>query len=100
MIYFKKIQSEKGLIVVLCDKDLYGKEFSEGEVILAINDFYKGEEVNDVNREILDNAILINAIGKESIEILIKHSIITEEDLKEIKYVKGIPYIFIIKDEI
>jgi len=100
MIYFKKIQSEKGLIVVLCDKDLYGKEFSEGEAILIINDFYKGEEVNDVDKETLDNAILINAIGKESIEILIKHSIITKEDLKEVKYIKGVPYVFVVKDEI
>jgi len=100
MIYFKKIQSERGLIVVLCDKDLYGKEFVEGDVVLTINEFYIGEEVEDVDKKTLEDAIVINAIGNESIDILIKQSIIDEEDLKEIKYVKGVPYVFIVKDEI
>jgi len=100
MIYLKKIFSEKGLIVVLCDRDLYGKEFVEGDVVLNINEFYKGEEVNDIDEKTLEDAILINAIGKESIEILIKRSIINEEDLKEVRYVQGIPYVFIVKDEV
>jgi len=100
MIYLKKISSEKGLIVVLCDRDLYGKEFVEGDVVLNINEFYKGEEVNDVDEKTLEDAVLINAIGKKSIEILIKHSIINEEDLKEVRYVQGIPYVFIVKDEV
>jgi len=100
MIYFKKIQSEKGSIIVLCDKDLYGKEFVEGDVVLTINEFYIGEEVKDVDKKELNDAILINAIGKESIEILIKQSIINEEDLKEVRYIKGIPYVFIVKDEL
>jgi len=100
MIYLKRIYSEKGLIVVLCDKDLYGKEFVEGDVVLNINEFYKGEEINDIDEKTLEDAILINAIGKESIEILIKRSIINEEDLREVRYVQGIPYVFIVKDEV
>ncbi|RDD52573.1 DUF424 family protein [Nanoarchaeota archaeon NZ13-N] len=100
MIFLKKIESKDGLILILCDKDLYGKEFSEGEVVISINDFYIGEEVNEVEPSILEEAIMINAIGKEAIDILIKNSILKDDDIGEVRYVKGVPYIFIVKDEV
>ncbi len=98
MICLRKIESSEGLILILCDKNLIGKEFQEGEAILSINDFYRGEEIEDIENSLLERAIVINAIGKESINILIKKSILDQEDLEEVKYIQGVPYIFIVKE--
>jgi hypothetical protein len=98
MIYVREIKSPDGIILILCDKDLYGKEIREGEVVLKINKFYKGKEVKDLETEILEKAYLINAIGKESINILMEKKILDQEDLKNIKYVKNVPYVFIIRE--
>ncbi|MEM4882048.1 MAG: DUF424 family protein [Nanopusillaceae archaeon] len=94
----KIINSPQGNIVILCDEDLYGKEFINGDKILKITSFYKGESVKGVDKSILEKANIINAIGKKSIEILIKNEIISKDELKEIKYIKDIPYIFIVKE--
>jgi len=35
-----------GLLVSICDKEVFGKEFKEGEVVLKVSEpFYGGDEV-------------------------------------------------------
>lgn len=84
--------------MILCDEELYGKEFSEGKKILKITSFYKGESVTDVDENIIKRMDIINAIGKKSIELLIKKKIISNEDLNEVKYIQGVPYVFIVRE--
>lgn len=91
MIYFREINMENGKMIILCDKDLYGKRIEDGEFVIEINDFYKGKEVNDI--EIKDFDVIL-AVGKESIDLLSKKGIL--DDKKYIKYVKNIPYVFIV----
>lgn len=98
MIFYKKINTKDSIIIILCDENLYGKEFKENNKILKINEFYLGEKVKDIEDNILENATVINAIGEESISLLIKKKIILEEDKKYIKYISNIPYIFIIRE--
>ncbi|MEM0379210.1 MAG: DUF424 family protein [Candidatus Aenigmatarchaeota archaeon] len=98
MIFLKIIDSPQGKILILCDEDLYGKEFRNGDCILKITSFYKGKIVEDVDQSILEEANMINAIGKKSLEILVKKNIISKEELKEVKYIEEIPYVFIVKE--
>ena len=71
------------IIVTLCDEELVGKEFDEFYVSPK---FYGGQKKTE--KEILQditNAGMINALGKESIDFLIKNHLITEESVVLIK---------------
>ncbi|BFI73369.1 hypothetical protein YN1_3560 [Nanoarchaeota archaeon] len=93
MILVKKYRDNNGNVIVLCDKDLYGKKFEEGELILNINDFFKGEERENINEEEIEDCYFIYAVGEESIKILKEKNIINDNDIKRIK---GIPYVFVL----
>ncbi len=70
MILVKKYRDSYGNVLVLCDKDLYGKKFEEGDLILDINDFFKGEEKENISEEEINDSYFIYAVGEESIKIL------------------------------
>ncbi|MGB9674955.1 MAG: DUF424 family protein [Nanopusillaceae archaeon] len=88
----RKYKDMYGDVIVLCDKDLYGKVFEEGDKILNINEFFKGEERENVSKEEIESSYFVYAVGRESINILKKYNFIEESDVKTIK---GIPYVFL-----
>ncbi|MBU2639756.1 MAG: DUF424 family protein [Nanoarchaeota archaeon] len=74
-----KIHKAEGrAIVAIADKDLIGKEFSEGEKYLNISkSFYKGEEKDEEEiLKLLKDVNSVNAVGKESIKFCIKHELV------------------------
>ena len=93
MILVKKYRDSYGYVLVLCDKNLYGKRFEEGEFVLELNEFFNGEEREKVDEKDFDDIYFIYAVGEESINILKEKRIIEEKDIKKID---GIPYTFII----
>ena len=93
MIWVKKYRDNYGEVVVLCDKDLYGKRFEEGEFVLEINDFFKGEEKENISDEDIKDCYFIYAVGEKSVKILKEKNIISDEDVKRIK---NIPYVFVL----
>lgn len=93
MIYKRIIDNGDFRILILSDKDLYGKKFEEGEFILEINEFFVGEEIEKVNIKELYKYDVIYAVGEESINMLVDSGII---DKKDAKYIKGVPYVYIL----
>jgi Uncharacterized conserved protein len=93
MILVKKYRDSYGYVLVLCDKNLYGNRFEEGEFVLELNEFFKGEERERVDEKDFDDIYFIYAVGEESLNILKEKKIIEEKDIKRIA---GIPYTFII----
>ena len=93
MILLRKYRDNYGYVLVLCDKDLYGKTFEEGEFVLELNEFFKGDEREKVDEKDFEDIYFIYAVGEESINILKEKRIIEEKDIKKIA---GIPYTFII----
>ena len=95
----KKHFNEGRLILAICDTGLIGKTFEDNTGFLNLKSgFYKGEEVSDDKIiELFNKAYIINAVGKESIDLLVKEKIIRAEQIKQIK---NIPYIQIVFDEI
>ncbi len=82
-------------IVAVCDKELLGKYFEEGNRQLDIKeDFYDGEEkskeeVIDMLKELRKEDSTFNIVGKESIEAGLKAKLISK---KGVMKVKGIPF--------
>lgn len=87
MILIKIHSSEHTEILTLCDSDLIGEKLFNITISKA---FYEGEKYEEKYLKVLKEAQNINALGKESIELLLKHKIITEED---IKYYDKIPHV-------
>jgi len=78
-------------LVAICDSELLGKKFEEGNLQLDLTaDFYKGEEkgVEEV-REIIKDAYIVNVVGGESIAFFVKLGIIEQEHVLK---VAGVPH--------
>lgn len=81
----------EGGILSLCDKELIGKILAEGDIEIKVSEsFYKGENYSkEMLEEMAKNARNINAIGKESIDFLIKLGIIDKEN---VRFVNKVPF--------
>jgi len=97
-MYVNVIKSYRD-VVAICDSELIGKKFEEGELQLDVKEsFYKGEQVDE---EKLLNIIdfhkqedaTFNIVGEKSINLALKEGIIQEEAIKKIQ---GIPYVFVL----
>jgi len=82
-------------VVAVCDSELIGKRFEEGEFQLDVKEsFYRGKEfskeevIEIMKQKILEDATF-NIIGKESISAAISTGIISEEAVGRIK---GVPF--------
>ncbi len=86
-------------VVSICDSDLLGKIFEEGQFQLDVKEgFYKGEEMDeDETREIIlkmaAEDATFNIVGKKSISIAIKTGLIAKEGIKSIQ---GIPFTMVL----
>ncbi|MBI4150522.1 DUF424 family protein [Candidatus Woesearchaeota archaeon] len=75
----------------MCDADLVGKRFEEGNLQLDLTgDFYAGEEKTETEAgDILRNADHANLVGQKSVALGIQEGIIDEA---HVQHVKGIPH--------
>ena len=86
-------------IVAICDSDLLGKKFEEGEFQLDVKEsFFKGdekskEETIEIIKDMSKEDATFNIVGKESTKAAIEAGIITEEGVKEIQ---GIPFALVL----
>ena len=89
-------------VVTICDKELLGKTFEEGEKQLDVKEsFYKGEEGKLMTPEETKEIIKIwtqedatfNIIGEKSTQLALEENIIKKDS---IGYVNKIPYAMIL----
>ncbi|NMB66968.1 DUF424 family protein [Candidatus Woesearchaeota archaeon] len=86
-------------IVALCDSELIGKKFEEGNLQLDIKeDFFKGEDFNEEQASLIlkkmekeDATFYI--VGEKSINLCIKKDLIKKDF---VKYIQGIPFCLIL----
>ena len=79
-------ETPKGLLVSVCDPDILGETFENGNVSLTVTeDFYGGEEVDEAQViESLDRAAVANLVGVQTIELAIEHGFVAEGNVLEI----------------
>ena len=90
-MYMKKYETDGHVVVAVCDKDILGKKFKDGIVVLKLDEgFYKGEEAceNEV-KEALLCATIANIAGKRSIACAVGCGSI---DPDNVIFIEGIPH--------
>jgi len=95
-MYFKKHITKDRIIIAICDENIIGKKFVDGEYILEVSErFYKGERKSEEElKKILESYENVNLAGKKTIEFALKLKVINEESVIKIK---GIPHAQIIQ---
>lgn len=90
-MYMKKYDTEGQTIVAVCDKSIIGKKFSEGALVLKLEEcFYKGEEACEEEvKEALSCATIANLAGEKSIACAVDCGCI---DPRTIIFIDGIPH--------
>ncbi len=90
-MYMKKYHAEEQTIVAVCDKDIIGRKFREGELVLKLEaSFYKGDEVNKTEViEALAGATIANVSGEKSIACAVDCGCI---DPDTVIFIEGIPH--------
>ena len=83
--------TQNGNIIAICDSELLGRVFEEGEKSLDLSaSFYQGDEmsVNDI-LELLKDAYIVNAVGTDSVELVLKNNLVKKGNIRKIS---GVPY--------
>lgn len=86
-----KIHESYRIIVALCDTDLVGKTFAEGNRQIEISkSFFSGEEkdkkeVIEILKDMGKEDATFNIVGKESVECALNAKIISEEGIIKIQ---------------
>jgi len=82
-------------VVSICDSELLGKKFEQGNLQLDLTgEFFKGEEKNEQETlEIMKDASTedasFNLVGKKATELALKVGIISKQGIKK---VQGVPF--------
>jgi len=95
MIFAKEHIHNARKLVSLCDGNLIGKEFDEGEFILNVSkDFYAGEPVFEKDiLKLANEGVLLNIVGEESVNFALNNKLIKKDGIKRIK---NIPFALVI----
>ncbi len=90
-MYIKKYDTEGHIIVAVCDRNLLGKKFREGKLVLKLDSsFYKGDEANEIDvKEALSSATIANIAGEKAIACAVECGCI---DLDTVIFIEGIPH--------
>ena len=99
MIWCKTYTQGNNSILAIADEDLMNKVFEEGDCILTIGNFYKGElKTKEAIIELLDKATIINAVGLKSTSLLVEQKIISQEHIQKIGGISHIQILVRSKD--
>ncbi len=90
-MYIKKYETDGHLVVAVCDEDILGKKFVEGNLMLKLDEcFYKGEKgSSDDVKDALLCATIANIAGTRSIACAVECGCI---DPDTVIYIDGIPH--------
>ena len=93
-----KKNSTHGSLLVITDKDILGKRFSEGKLQLDLSkEFYQGEEKsNDEVKKMIPEARHLHLTGKEAVALGIEMDLV---ESKNILYVKKVPHAQVVMGE-
>ena len=72
----------------MADEELMGREFEDGDRVLKIGTFYKGELIEETEiPDLLKQATIINAVGDRSVGALMEEGLV-----KNPVKISGIPH--------
>jgi uncharacterized protein len=97
-MYVKKYEAQNEVVVAVCDKELIGKIFREGELVLDLekySSFYVGELASEKEAiALMDSATSINLVGEKAVGLAIKKRLAKKGSEKR---VQGVPHLQVYK---
>ncbi len=92
---FKIHISGSDVLLAVCDRDILGRDFEIDDNNIIINPEFYHEEFTDsasiINK--IKEATMINAIGKNSVDLIVKNNLANKEDVIDIC---GLPHIIVV----
>lgn len=90
-MYIKKYDTEGQTIIAVCDKNIIGKKFKEGKLVLKLDSsFYKGDEADETEvKDALSSATIANVAGEKAIACAVECGCI---DPDAVIFIEGIPH--------
>ncbi|GFO96257.1 hypothetical protein ig2599ANME_0446 [groundwater metagenome] len=90
-MYMKQYDTDGQLIVAVCDKEIIGKKFQEGELKLKLEpSFYKGADASESEvKEALSCATIANISGEKAIACAVECGCV---DPDTVIFIEGIPH--------
>jgi hypothetical protein len=79
-------ETEEGLLVAVCDDDVLGETFDDGDVSLTVTEeFYAGDTVDaDAVVESLTRCDVANIVGTEAVGVAVEAGIIDEATVLDV----------------
>jgi hypothetical protein len=79
-------ETDEGLLVSVCDADVLGETFENGEVSLTVEEeFYDGEAADEgAVVESLVRCSVANLVGTEAVGLALEHDIVAEENVLDL----------------
>lgn len=96
---FVKIHKTYRDVVAICDSELLGKMFEEGEFQLHVKEnFFNGDEVSEdklikIMKKMAAEDSTFNIVGTKSVKAGLKAGIISEQGIKKIQ---GVPFALVL----
>lgn len=88
MIWYKLYKRHE-IVLAIADEELMDREFEDGDSILKVGHFYKGELIDEGEiPNLLKQATVINAVGDRSVGTLVAEGLV-----KTPMTVSGIPHV-------
>ena len=96
-MYVKKHIDNGRLILGACDESLIGKKIEDSTMVLDLSSsFYKGERLSEsAFLDLVRKSYIVNAVGVDCIECLIKAEFIGKNEAKKLL---NVPYIQLVFD--
>jgi len=90
-MYLKSYSVNKEILVAVCDSELIGRTFREGDLHLSVNeDFFKGRPADEHEvKKALEEATIANLVGEQSVACGIDSGVVDEHCVITID---GIPH--------
>lgn len=78
-------ETEDGLLVSVCDRDVLGETFENGDLSLTVTEeFYDGQPVEEAAvRESLGRADVANLVGTRAVELAVSEGFVKEPNVLE-----------------
>jgi len=78
--------TDEGLLVAICDDDVLGESFEDGEISLTVTEeFYGAESVDDeAALASLRRATVANLVGERAVSMAIEAGIVEEENVLDV----------------
>ena len=96
LVYTRSYKTDKGTMVACCDKELLGKTFREGKLMLSLQTGFYGDSTVALTEALvlLDGADILNLVGENIVRAAISRGLVHPEAVISIA---GVPHVQVMK---